>query len=137
MHARRAQNITDSALAFAAPLGIWGSVGALGFSSIICFFKGFALFCYKATTAVGKTSVFDHSAFITTYFSIPLYFIMFFGYNFIMKAHWVKPETADLYSGKARIDAKVEAYLAKEQARKCMPETNAERIYRLTIGWDF
>jgi amino acid transporter len=137
VRARRAQNIPDSALAFVAPLGMWGSVGALGFSIIIAFFKGFALFCYKATTAAGKTPRFDTSTFVTTYLGIPLYFIMFFGYKFVMKAHWVKPKTADLYSGKARIDAEEEEFLAKEQARKGMPETKAERIYRLTIGWAF
>lgn len=137
VRARRAQNIPDSALAYVAPLGIWGSVGALCFSIVIAFFKGFALFCYKSTTAAGKTPKFDTSTFVTTYLGIPLYFIMFFGYKFVMKAHSVKPETADLFGGKARIDAEEEEYLAQEQARKGMPETKAERIYRLTIGWAF
>ena len=48
VRARRAQRIPDSALAYVAPLGIWGSVGALIFSILIAFFKGFAFF-YSAT----------------------------------------------------------------------------------------
>jgi amino acid transporter len=139
VRARRAQGIPDSALAYVAPLGIWGSVGALAFSIIIAFFKGFALFCYRSTgrAAGNKNPKFDTSTFVTTYLGIPLYFIMFFGFKFLKGAHWVKPETADLYSGKARIDAEEEEFLAQEQARKGMPETKVERIYRLTIGWAF
>jgi amino acid transporter len=138
VRARRAQNIPDSALAYVAPLGMWGSVGALAFSIIIALFKGFALFCYRSTArAAGKKPVFDTSTFVTTYLGIPLYFIMFFGFKFIKGAHRVRPETADLFSGKARIDAEEEEFLAQEQARKGMPETKAERIYRLTIGWAF
>src|SRR5947209_2415460 len=41
VNARRAQNIPDSSLAYTAPLGKWGSVGALIFCIIIAFFKGF------------------------------------------------------------------------------------------------
>jgi amino acid transporter len=137
VRARRAQNVPDSALAYVAPLGMWGSVGALAFSIIIAVFKGFALFCYKVLTAAGKTPKFNTDTFVTTYLGIPLYFIMFFGYKFIMKTSWVRPEDADLFSGKARIDAEEEEFLAQEQARKGVPETRGERIYRLTLGWAF
>lgn len=137
VRARRAQGVPDSALAYVAPLGIWGSAGALAFSIVIAIFKGFALFCYKATTAPGKKAVFNTDQFVTTYLGIPLYFIMFFGYKFIMKTSWIRPEDADLYSGKARIDAEEEEFLAQEQARKGAPETKGERIYRLTLGWAF
>jgi yeast amino acid transporter len=137
VRARRAQKIPDSALVFVAPLGMWGSVGALVFSIIIAIFKGFALFCYKATAAKGTTPKFDTNTFVTTYLGIPLYFIMFFGYKFIMKTERVRPETADLFSGKARIDAEEDEFLAREQARKGAPETRWERIYRLTLGWAF
>jgi amino acid transporter len=51
IRARRAQNIADSALPYAAPLGTWGFVGALIFSILIMFFKGFALLAYKKTAA--------------------------------------------------------------------------------------
>jgi yeast amino acid transporter len=57
--AHKAQNIPDAALAHVAPLGVWGSWGALIFSCLIAFFKGFALFCYKKTAAKGTTPAFD------------------------------------------------------------------------------
>jgi amino acid transporter len=135
--ARKAQNIPDSALAYVAPLGIWGSWGALIFSCLIAFFKGFALFCYKATAKKGTTPVFDWRTFITTYLGIPLYIIMIFGYKSIMKTKTVQPETADLYSGKARIDAEEAEFIAQEAAKKGGPETKGQRIYRLTLGWAF
>ncbi|RDL37814.1 putative Dicarboxylic amino acid permease [Venustampulla echinocandica] len=137
VRARRAQNIPDSALAYVAPLGMWGSAGALVFSILIAFFKGFALFCYKITAKKGTTPVFDWRTFLTTYLGIPLYFAMFIGYKFYMKSEMVRPETADLYSGKARIDAEEAEFIAQQAARKGGPETKAARIYRLTLGWLF
>jgi amino acid transporter len=137
VRARKAQGVPNSALAYVAPLGMWGSVGALIFSILIAFFKGFALFCYKATAKKGTTPVFDTDTFVTTYLGIPLYLIMFFGYKFIMKTKVLKPEEADLYSGKAAIDAQEAEYLAQEAAKKGGRETKRERFYRLTLGWAF
>jgi amino acid transporter len=130
--ARRAQNIPDSALAYVAPLGVYGSWGALVFSIVIAFFKGFALFPYKKLN--GPKAKFDTSTFVTTYLGIPLYIIMVVGYKVIMKSERVRPETADLYTGKARIDREEAEFLAAEAARKGMPETKLEKIYRLTLG---
>ncbi|TVY32205.1 Dicarboxylic amino acid permease [Lachnellula occidentalis] len=137
VRARRAQNIPDTALAYVAPLGVYGSYGALVFSCLIAFFKGFALFCYKKTAAKGTTPKFDTPTFVTTYLAIPLYIIMIFGYKFIMKSETVRPEQADLYSGKAKIDAEEQEYLAAEAAQAGGPETKRQRIYRLTLGWAF
>ena len=138
VRARRAQGIQDTEMPYLAPLGIWGSYGALFFCCLIAIFKGFALFCYKRTAAKGTTPVFDTSTFITTYLGIPLYFIMFFGYKLVMKTKMLKPDEADLFSGKARIDAQEQEYLAQEAARKgSNEETKRERIYRLTLGWAF
>ncbi|TVY37886.1 Dicarboxylic amino acid permease [Lachnellula subtilissima] len=137
VRARRAQNIPDTALAYVAPLGVYGSYGALVFSCLIAFFKGFALFCYKKTAAKGTTPKFDTRTFVTTYLAIPLYIIMIFGYKLIMKSQTVKPETADLYSGKAKIDAEEQEYLAAEAAQAGGPESRAQKIYRLTLGWAF
>ncbi|KAH8685500.1 putative dicarboxylic amino acid permease [Tricladium varicosporioides] len=137
VRARRAQNIPDSALAYVAPLGVYGSWGALIFSILIAFFKGFALFCYKVTATKGTKPVFDWRTFITTYLGIPLYIIMIFGYKWSMKTEMVRPETADLYSGKARIDAEEAEFIAAEQAKKGGPETTMEKVYRYTFGWLF
>ncbi|TVY87837.1 Dicarboxylic amino acid permease [Lachnellula willkommii] len=137
VRARQAQNVPDTALAYVAPLGIYGSYGALVFSCLIAFFKGFALFCYKKTASKGETPKFDTSTFVTTYLAIPIYIIMIFGYKLIMKSEAVKPETADLYSGKAKIDAEEQEYLAAEAAQAGGPESRGQRIYRLTLGWAF
>jgi len=134
VRARKAQNIPDSALAYVAPLGIWGSVGALIFSILILFFKGFALFAYKKTAAKGTHSKFDTNTFVTTYLGLPLYIILYFGYKIVMKSKLIKPEDADLYGGKARIDAEEAEFLAREAEKKGGPETKIERIYRLTLG---
>ncbi|TAQ91430.1 hypothetical protein B7494_g210 [Chlorociboria aeruginascens] len=137
VNARQAQGIPNSALAYVAPLGKWGSVGALFFSILIAFFKGFALFCYKKTAAKGTVPKFDTSTFVTTYLGFPLYFIMFFGWKWYKKTSLLRPADADLYSGKARIDAEEAEFLAAEQVKKGGPETKAERMYRLTLGWAF
>jgi amino acid transporter len=113
---------------------MWGSVGALTFSILIAFFKGFALFAYKKTAAEGTHSKFDTSTFVTTYLGIPLYFIMFFGCKIILKTKLIKPEEAGLYSGKARIDAEEAEFLAREQEKKGRSESKLERLYRLTLG---
>ncbi|KAE8442790.1 hypothetical protein EG329_002823 [Mollisiaceae sp. DMI_Dod_QoI] len=134
VRARRAQDIPDSALAYVAPLGMWGSVGALIFCILIAFFKGFPLFAYKATAKKGTKPEFDTRTFVTTYLGIPLYIIMFVCYKLIMKTEVVRPETADLYGGKARIDAEEAEFIAAEAARKGGPETKAEKIYRRTLG---
>jgi amino acid transporter len=134
VRARKAQNIPDSALAYVAPLGIWGSVGALTFSVLILFFKGFALFAYKKTAAKGTHPKFDTNTFVTTYLGLPLYIILYFGYKIVMKSKLIKPEDADLYGGKARIDAEEAEFLAREAEKKGGPETKIERIYRLTLG---
>lgn len=134
VRARRAQNIPDSALAYVAPLGVWGSVGALIFSILIMFFKGFALFAYKKTAAKGTHPKFDTSTFVTTYLGLPLYIIMIVGYKIIMKSKLIRPEEADLYGGKARIDAEEAEFLARQAEKRGGPETKLEKIYRLTIG---
>jgi amino acid transporter len=133
--ARKAQGIPNTALAYVAPLGMWGSAGALIFSILIAFFKGFALFCYKKTG--GATAKFDPSTFVTTYLGIPLYIIMFVGYKLFMKTKIVKPHEADFYSGKAKIDREEAEFVAEQAAKKGGPETKLEKIYRLTLGWAF
>jgi amino acid transporter len=134
VRARRAQGIPDTALAYRAPLGISGSVGALIFSILIAFFKGFPLFCWKVLTP-GKP--FDKDTFITTYLGIPLYIIMYFGHKIYMKTKVIKPEDVDMYSGKARIDAEEAEFVAAQLERKGGPETTVEKIYRYTLGWAF
>jgi amino acid transporter len=134
VRARKAQGIPDTALAYKAPLGIPGSIGALVFSILIAFFKGFPLFCHKVLNP-GKG--FDTRTFVTTYLGIPLYIIMYFGHKIITKSRYQQPAEVDLYSGKARIDREEADFLAAEQQKKGGPETKGEKLYRYTLGWAF
>jgi yeast amino acid transporter len=59
VRARRAQNVPDSSLAFTAPLGIYGSYGALAMCILIALTKNFAVFTH------GKWGNFDYENFIT------------------------------------------------------------------------
>ncbi|CAL3967441.1 hypothetical protein PZA11_003743 [Diplocarpon coronariae] len=134
VNARIAQNIPDTACAYVAPLGKWGSWGALVFCILIAIFKGFALFAHKK---IKKGSSFDTSTFITTYLGIPLYFIMYLGYKFVMKTSIIKSAEADLYSGKAKFDREEQEYLAAEREEMARPQSMLQKIYRHTLGYMF
>jgi amino acid transporter len=134
VNARKAQGIPNSALAYVAPLGKWGSVGSLIFCILIAFFKGFPYFVHNPET-YGN---FDYKNFITAYLGIPLYIIMIFGYKFIMKSERVRPELADLYGGKQRIDDEEAEFIAQQMEKnRGHVETKMEKIYRHTIGYLF
>lgn len=133
VRARKAQGVANSNLAYVAPLGQWGSVGALFFCCLIAFFKGFNYFVPHANG--GKV---DYKNIITSYLGIPLYIIMIFGYKFYMKSVAAKPETADLYSGKAAIDAEEAEFVAAEKLKNEGRELSKwEKIYEKTIGLVF
>lgn len=113
---------------------MWGSVGALIFCILIAFFKGFNYFV-DSSVAGGTYGAFDYKNFITAYLGIPLYIIMIFGYKLIMKSQGVKPATADLYSGKARIDEEEIEYLEAERLKNDgKPQSKLDKIYERTIG---
>jgi amino acid transporter len=129
VRARMAQNIPDSALAFVSPFGANGSMTFLVFACVILVFNGWADFVHSAGMS------FDWKHFIVDYIGIPLYLIMIFGYKVIMKTEGVKPEDADLFSGKAKIDEDEAEFLAEELRRKGgVHETRYERLYRVTLG---
>ncbi len=130
VNARRAQKIPNSALAYTAPLGKWGSVGALFFCCIIAIFKGFAVFTYSPS--YGR---FDYKNFITNYLGIPIYLIMIFGYKIIMKSQHIRPDTADLYGGKQRIDDEEAEFIAQQMEKNHgKVEGRWQRLYNMTIG---
>jgi amino acid transporter len=106
-------------------------VGALGFCILIAIFKGFANFIHNPTSY----GDFDYKNFITAYLGIPLYIIMIFGYKLVMKSQRVKPETADMYGGKQRIDDEEAEFIANQIAKQDgQVETPMQKLYRNTIG---
>ncbi|KAI9753072.1 MAG: oligosaccharyl transferase glycoprotein complex, beta subunit [Chaenotheca gracillima] len=130
--ARRAQGVEDHQLAFVAPLGIYGSYGALFFCILIAIFKNFSVFVHMPATY----GDFDYKNFITGYLGIPLYLIMIFGYKWWHKTTGATPLTADLFSGKQAIDDQEVEFLA-EQAQKRAMRAKEPWVYRNLIGWLF
>ena len=129
VRARMAQHIPDSALTFVSPFGANGSLTFLVFACVILVFNGWADFLHT------DTMHFDWEHFIVDYIGVPLYLVMIFGYKVIMKTEGVKPEDADLFSGKQKIDEDEAEFLAEELRRKGgVHETRYERLYRVTLG---
>jgi yeast amino acid transporter len=127
VRARKAQGIPESALAFKAPLGIWGSYCALAFCVLIALTKNFTAFIGTFKTA----------DFITGYLGIPLYLIMLFGYKFWFKTKQIRPETADFYTGKDLIDREEEEFLANKAAKERAAGRGGNWFYRTFVAWLF
>lgn len=130
--ARRAQNVPVTSLAYTAPLGIWGSYGALAFCCLIALTKNYDVFVHNPKT-YGN---FDVKNFITAYLGIPLYLIMIFGYKFFMKSKTVVPEEADLWTGKDAIDREEQEFLARQAAHKD-DLRDSNWFYRTFVSWLF
>ncbi|GAB7343281.1 hypothetical protein MBLNU457_1337t1 [Dothideomycetes sp. NU457] len=130
VRARKAQNIPTSSLAYAAPFGIAGSYGALFFCILIALTKNFSVFTRSPSTY----GDFDYKNFITGYLGIPLYLIMIGGYKLIKKSERVRPETADLFSGKDEIDREEEEFLAREAALRGIGKRT---FYDRFVSWLF
>lgn len=57
------------------------------------------------------------------------------GYKIVMRSEMVRPMDADLYGGKARIDAEEAEFVAEEMRRKGgVVEGKYARLYRITLG---
>ncbi|KAL2013600.1 hypothetical protein VTN00DRAFT_1125 [Thermoascus crustaceus] len=131
VRARRAQSVPDSALAYKAPLGVYGSWGALVFCIIISLTKSFDVFTHSP-----KWGNFDYKSFITAYLGIPVYLILIFGYKSVTKCKGVKPEMADLWTGKEEIDREEAAFLARK-ATESGSKQQYNWFYRTFVSWLF
>ena len=132
VRAREAQGVPLSSLAYTAPLGKYGSYGALFFACLIALTKNFSVFTRSPKTY----GDFDTTNFVTGYLGIPLYLIMIFGYKIVMRSRGVTPLTADLFTGKDVIDREEEEFLARKTE-----ETDGLRgrgwMYRTFVAWLF
>lgn len=127
VRARKAQGIPETSLPFIAPLGIWGSYGALAFCILIALTKNFPAF-------VGG---FNTADFITGYLGIPVYLIFLFGYKWWYKTKQVRPEHADFYTGKDLIDREEEEFLAEKTSKELAAGKNTSWFYRTFVAWLF
>ena len=130
--ARKAQNIADEALPYVAPLGMWGSVGALCMCIIVALTKNYNVF---VGGDFGKEKYKD---FITGYLGIPVYLILIFGHKLIKKTRGIKPHEVDFYTGKDVIDREEEEFLAAQAARREREGPNRGGwFYKTFVSWLF
>lgn len=128
VRARRAQGVTDDQLAYTAPFGSKGSYGALSLCILIAVFKNFNVFAH------GTYGKWDYKNFITGYLGIPLYLIMIFGYKFIYKNSGIRPEDADLFTGKDKIDRDEAEFLRRQEEKGTSKGSN---FYNKFVSWLF
>lgn len=128
--ARRAQGLGNDAMPFVAPLGIYGSYGALAMCCLIALTKNYDVF-------VGKWSE-KYPTFITGYLGIPVFLVLIIGHKLWTKSKGVRPHECDFYTGKDIIDREEEEFLAAQAAeRAAAPEKKGSLFYRRFVSWLF
>lgn len=115
--ALKAQGVDRSTLIFRSPLQPYTAIGALFFFTIIIIFNGFYVF---------KPWVLND--FITAYVGIPIYLFLFAFWKIFKRTSWVPPSQADIYTGKAALDA------ADLNWRERKPRNALERLW-FWIAW--
>lgn len=93
-----AQNVDRNTLDFKSPLQPYAAYFALIYFVIIVVFNGWQVF------TKGRWSV---QTFITAYIGIPIYLGFFLFWKIFKKTKLVDPKTADIWTGKAALDAEV------------------------------
>lgn len=91
-HGMRAQGIDRSTLPYRAPWQPFLSYYGFVITIIVIIFSGFTAFMHH----------FDTSAFITTYFGIPFFFVLLVGYKVVHKSKVVKCVDMDFVTGHSR-----------------------------------
>ncbi|CAH0046502.1 unnamed protein product [Clonostachys solani] len=128
--ARKAQGVTNEMLPYAAPLGVWGSYGALFMCILIALCKNFEVF---------TKGNWDTASFVTGYLGIPIFLVLIFGYKIVYKTKGYKPQEVDLFSGKDIIDREEEEFLARKAASKAAQANEVKSkgrwFYRHFIAW--
>jgi amino acid transporter len=92
--ALKAQGIDRHTLVFRSPFQPYTAYFALFFFGIIILFNGFYAF-----------DPFLRDEFITAYIGIPIYFSLFLVWKILKRTRFVNPAEADIFSGKAALDA--------------------------------
>lgn len=94
----KAQGVGRDQLPFQTKFQPYLAYAALFFFAIIIVFNGYEVFTN------GNWSTED---FITAYIGIPIYFTLYLFWKIFKRTKPVKPEEADIWTGKAAIDAVV------------------------------
>lgn len=91
--ALKAQGVSRDTLPFKSPLQPYAAILAVIIGSSVTLFNGFNVF-----------SPFDVQGFITSYFGLAFWAVMFVFWKVWHRTKWVDPARADIYRGKAEID---------------------------------
>lgn len=91
--AKKAQGIQDSDLPYVAPFAPYAAWLSLFMGCVALIFIGFDSF-----------SPFTVQGFVTSYFCLPYTLVLYVGWKLLKGTKAVKPEEADLISGKAEVD---------------------------------
>ncbi|PQE19160.1 putative general amino acid permease protein [Rutstroemia sp. NJR-2017a BBW] len=94
-----AQGVDRNTLVFKSKFQPYTAWISLGFFVMIIVFNGFDVF-------VGKHhSHWNITNFLTAYIGIPIFFGLYGFWKILKRTKWVRPEDADIYTGKAALDA--------------------------------
>lgn len=93
-----AQGVDRNTLVFKSPFQPYIAYASLFFFVIIILFNGFSVFTHGN---------WDVSKFVTAYVGIPIYFALYLFWKILKRSSFVKASEADLWTGKAAVDAEV------------------------------
>jgi len=93
--ALHAQGIDRNTLVFRSRFQPYTAWASLIFFSLVILFNGFD------SIAGG----FNYQGFITDYVGVPIFFVLYFFWKILKRTKWRKPAEADIYTGKAALDA--------------------------------
>lgn len=93
--ALKAQGVDRNTLVFKSPFQPYLAYASLIFFSLVIFFNGFD------SIAGGWNT----DSFITDYINVPIYFGLYFFWKILKRTKWRNPAEADIYTGKAALDA--------------------------------
>ena len=96
--ALQAQGVDRNTLVFKSKFQPYTAWCSLIFFALITFFNGFWVF-------PSPTKTFDVSSFVTAYVGILIYFGLFLFWKTLKRTKMVKPDEADMFTGKAAMDA--------------------------------
>lgn len=100
VRARRAQGVSDQALAFRARFGLPGTCLAL----VLCLFISVTI-VFDSFSFESGVRTFDVKSFVASYIGIPIYIILLVGHKIAVRSKHVDPKEADLWTDKNEPDS--------------------------------
>ncbi|EXJ80459.1 AAT family amino acid transporter [Capronia coronata CBS 617.96] len=112
--ALKAQGIDRNTLVFKAPFQPYLTIGCLFYFSLVMFFNGFYVFMPWSA-----------KDFVTCYVGLPIFVGLYAFWKILKRTRIVKPETADLHSGKQALDAMEGTW----------PERKPSNLWERIVDW--